>query len=109
MLGVAGLERAGYLRTGARARQAGALSYPLYIIHAPLLLIASTPCVRRLAAGNVDTFAALLLVAILLASSVAAFGIDQPLQRRLRRLAPPRGRATAFDALDRPMAQRSLG
>ncbi len=101
LLGLAGLERASVLRTGRWARRAGALSYPLYILHAVVVLLVSVPLGgRHFASFGVYALAAGLLVAILGVSAGAAFGIDQPLQRWLRQRVAPAGHPTAFDRLE---------
>ncbi len=100
LLGLAGLERARILRPGRWARRSGSVSYPLYILHAVVVLLATIPLAGvRLASGGVYGLAAALLLAILAASAAASFGIDQPLQRWLRRRTWPPGRPTAFDRL----------
>lgn len=101
LLGLAGLERARILRTGSGALRLGALSYPLYILHAVVVLLASVPLGGvRLAGAELWALATALVLAIGAASGGAAFGIDQPLQRWLRRIVTPPGRPTAFDRLE---------
>jgi len=93
MLGLAILEGQGVFRFGGRARRLGAMSYPLYILHAPLLLIVSVNTQgRSFGLPALYAFTALGLVYIYGLSALFAFGIDQPLQRLLRRLSAPRHR-----------------
>ena len=100
LLGFGGLERAGVLRTGRWALRAGAVSYPLYILHAVLVLLLGAALRGvRLDGAGVYALAAGLLLGILVVSAAAAFGIDQPLQRRLRRRVASPARPTAFDGL----------
>jgi peptidoglycan/LPS O-acetylase OafA/YrhL len=84
--GLGGLERAGALRTGALARRLGAVSYPLYILHLPLLLaLAAALGHRHLAPVALAAFGALTLAALYAVCAAVAFGFDQPVQRLLRR------------------------
>ena len=92
ILGCATLERAGTLRFGPRAARvtwlAGAISYPLYLVHLPVLdVVARTLGQRGVAAriGPDATFAVLLASAVL-GGVVLALAVDQPLQRLLRRV-----------------------
>jgi exopolysaccharide production protein ExoZ len=86
ILGLAGLERHGVLRFGRTARRLGAMSYPLYILHAPLLLIVTVHTQgRTYGLPTLYVFALLGLVSIYALSALFAFGVDQPIQRLLRR------------------------
>ncbi len=87
MLGLTGLERLGHLRFGRWAAWLGMLSYPLYIIHMPLMLLAD----NALHWGHYGTAAlylrfALLLGGTLLIAALITVLFDQPVQRLLRRL-----------------------
>jgi peptidoglycan/LPS O-acetylase OafA/YrhL len=88
ILGLAGLERHGTLRLGRLAAWLGALSYPLYLLHEPLMLAASlTLPPLRLHSFALYLFFALGLAAIYAVTAAVTFGFDQPIQRALRRLA----------------------
>ncbi len=87
MLGLAGLERHSILRLPRWAIWLGTLSYPLYILHAALLTLfwkAIPPGLQLGTAGVLTLFFGLLLYIFTLAG-IAAFLIDQPLQRWMRR------------------------
>ena len=92
ILGCATLERDGAIRFGPRAGRfaalAGAVSYPLYLVHLPVLdVVAHALGPSGIAArlGPDLTFATLLAASVL-AGLVLALAVDQPLQRALRRL-----------------------
>ena len=100
LAGLAGLERRGDLRLPAGALAAGAISYPLYILHTVVtLLFSALAGPRRFGDGGLDVLAASIAAAIGTVSAAAAWGIDRPLQRRLRALGRPPGHPTAFDLL----------
>lgn len=87
VLGIAGLERAGVFRLGKLAGWLGAISYPLYVFHEPIMLIIN----NDLPWGKFGTAAlymhfVLLCATILTVSALVTFLYDQPVQRRLRRL-----------------------
>jgi peptidoglycan/LPS O-acetylase OafA/YrhL len=86
MLGFAGLERHGILRLPRAALWAGTLSYPLYILHAALLMLfwRLVPHFMLGSAGVLLLFYG-QLAAIFTIASLAAFLLDQRLQRLLRR------------------------
>lgn len=86
MLGIAGLERHGILRLPRAAIWAGIISYPLYILHMALL----TLLWQHLPPFQLGSTALLLLffaslIGIFTLTGLAAFLLDQPLQRWLRR------------------------
>lgn len=85
ILGVAGLEWHGLLRLPRLACTAGTLSYPLYILHAALLMLfwQSVPPFRLGSAGLLVLFWG-QLIAVFAISFFAAYAIDQPLQRWMR-------------------------
>jgi peptidoglycan/LPS O-acetylase OafA/YrhL len=87
ILGLATLERHGALRLGRWASRLGAISYPLYILHTSMMLIFDECCHGWLKLGTAGLYALFLggLAGIYLVAMLAAFGIDQPLQRWLRR------------------------
>lgn len=87
LLGLAGLERAGAFTLGRWAGWLGAISYPLYIFHAPVFLIVSNNLHLGLhhAPGLYLRLAA-LISAIFLIAALVTFLFDQPVQRGLRRL-----------------------
>ncbi len=91
MLGLGGFERYGRLRFGPWARRLGAVSYPLYILHPPLLLL-TWRFAGDFRLGQAGLYGMLLLglSGLYGAAWLAAFGLDQPLQRALRRWGPVR-------------------
>ncbi|PSJ40817.1 acyltransferase family protein [Allosphingosinicella deserti] len=66
----------------------GAVSYPLYAVHYPILKLAASWQPGSLGWGGT-------IVVILLVSTVIEYGIDAPLRRRLRRRRPARNGAAA--------------
>lgn len=87
MLGIAGLERAGVFRLGKLAGWLGAMSYPLYVFHEPVMLIIDNEWPwGRLGAAQLYIHFSLLCIAVLLLSALVTFLFDQPLQRCLRHL-----------------------
>jgi len=84
--GVAGLERRGKLRFGSTARSLGKLSYPLYITHTPALLVFSM-YTGWLKLGTAGLYGLVVvgLAALYALAALVTFGVDQPLQRRVRR------------------------
>jgi peptidoglycan/LPS O-acetylase OafA/YrhL len=93
ILALASLERSGAFRLGAVARRLGIVSYPLYIVHSTCMAAFLALAGPKLAAAGFHADlawqytilfgAALAIYAI---STAAAFLIDHPLQRLLRRL-----------------------
>ena len=87
ILGLSGLEEAGWLRPYRHAKRLGAMSYPLYILHVPLIFAADQmfPAYRF---STVGLYIGLFIgVAIIYAVTVIiTFGFDRPLQRALSRL-----------------------
>lgn len=86
---LAALERHGGLRLGRRWAALGAMSYPLYLMHAvPGFLLSAWfffhPAARMYYPG-IPTFF-LLLAASLLLSALSAFWFDAPLQRLARKI-----------------------
>ncbi len=93
ILSLAELERHGTLRLGQYAKWAGAMSYPLYIFHGPIIMLAETRLpFGKANAAELYTHFALTAAATLIIAAAAAFLFDQPVQRALRRLT---SRATA--------------
>jgi peptidoglycan/LPS O-acetylase OafA/YrhL len=88
MLGCAALERSGVLRIGAWARRLGAVSYPLYILHAQIMLLVGKLLWGRLHlhGAGMAGFAVVYLLFVFGTATAAAFWLDRPLQRVLRRL-----------------------
>ena len=85
--GLAGLERLGLFRMGRWAGRLGAVSYPLYVLHMPLMiLVAHVLPLGHLSAAGLYLHFALLTAFILAVSALATFLFDQPVQRLLRRL-----------------------
>lgn len=86
LLGVAGLERNGKLRLPRLAATLGALSYPLYILHTPLMLVFHTNAAHLRFGGFGMYFLFLAgLVVIYAASQFVTVFYDQPIQKGLRR------------------------
>jgi exopolysaccharide production protein ExoZ len=87
MLGLAGLERAGGFTLGRFAGWLGAMSYPIYVFHEPVLLVISNalPWGQHHTPGLYLRFIA-IVAAILTVAALVTFLFDQPLQRFLRRL-----------------------
>jgi peptidoglycan/LPS O-acetylase OafA/YrhL len=93
LLALAALERAGMIRLGAMARRLGIISYPLYVLHSSCMTVFLTLAGPKLAAtgfrvGLAGQYAIMFgaALAIYAVAAAAAFLIDQPLQRWLRRL-----------------------
>lgn len=83
--GLAGLERAGAFHTGALARRLGAVSYPLYILHLPLLFALGAKLgPRHFGPLALVAVGVLTLAAVYAVCTAATFGFDQPVQRLLR-------------------------
>jgi len=83
--GLAGLEMLRLLKFGRWASKLGKISYPLYILHAPLgLLLDLQISGRKFGIPALYGLALLGLAAVYGISIAATFWIDQPLQRRLR-------------------------
>jgi peptidoglycan/LPS O-acetylase OafA/YrhL len=86
MLGLAVLERAGTLRLPALAGRLGDMSYPLYILHLPLMLIMEASCTSwlRLPLWGLYSLAVVDLAAIYAVCALVTLVYDQPVQRVLR-------------------------
>jgi exopolysaccharide production protein ExoZ len=87
ILGLARLEQLGLFRCGVAARRLGAISYPLYILHEPLIIAMDQQCGNHLRLGTAGLYALAIagLIAIYAICALVAFGFDQPLQKLLRR------------------------
>jgi peptidoglycan/LPS O-acetylase OafA/YrhL len=90
MAGLAGLERAGALSVGRWAGRLGAASYPLYILHFPLLQLFSRQLGSPFALGLPELYVVFGLecLGLVLLAYLAAVLLDQPLQRLLRHVSP---------------------
>jgi exopolysaccharide production protein ExoZ len=88
ILGCATLERSGAWHLGPWARKLGAISYPLYILHTAIITLVWHISHNRwqFHGANLYLFGTLYLTAIYTLSALAAFCIDKPLQRGLRRI-----------------------
>ncbi len=87
VLGLAGLERLGALRLGRWAGWLGAMSYPVYIFHEPVMLVISNELHWGIfGTAGLYAYFALLCAAILGLAALVTFLFDQPVQRALRRL-----------------------
>jgi peptidoglycan/LPS O-acetylase OafA/YrhL len=87
ILGLAGLERAGVIRLGRWAAWAGMVSYPLYVLHAPLGLVAATHNPHwALSTPRLYGLLVAALTVVFGLSTIATLVFDQPVQRGLRRL-----------------------
>jgi peptidoglycan/LPS O-acetylase OafA/YrhL len=103
MLGLAGLENLGVFRLGRWAGWCGAMSYPLYIFHEPVMLVIN----NQLHWGSFGTLQlylhfAWLSAAILGVAALVTALFDQPLQRALRRVTRRIWPAAALPALYTP-------
>ncbi len=103
ILGLAGLERGGTFRPGRWAAWLGMISYPLYVLHMPIMVLTD----NLLHWGQFSTRAAsmhfvLLNGAILVLSTLMAFLFDQPVQRVLRRIRRRPARAPRHPPLCSP-------
>jgi peptidoglycan/LPS O-acetylase OafA/YrhL len=87
LFGLAWLERLALLRPGKFAARLGAMSYPLYILHMPILLLAANAFswLHLPLPGLYALFAA-YLAAIYTLTWAATVYFDQPIQRALRRI-----------------------
>jgi exopolysaccharide production protein ExoZ len=90
MAGLAGFERLGWLRLGGWARRLGAVSYALYILHTPLLLL-GWHWVGEARFGQAGLYGVFVagLAGLYGVSWLACVVFDQPLQRILRRFPRP--------------------
>ncbi len=87
IVGLANLERLGWLRFGATAQRLGAMSYPLYILHTPLILVVDSSFGwLRLGTVGLNMLAVAGFLALYLLIAIVTFALDQPLQRLLRHL-----------------------
>ena len=87
ILGLAGLERLGVFRLGRLAGWLGMVSYPLYVLHMPLMLLTDNALHWGLFAGwALYAHFILLTGGTLLLSALVTVLFDQPVQRGLRRL-----------------------
>jgi peptidoglycan/LPS O-acetylase OafA/YrhL len=92
ILGMAGLERTGGIRLGKWAARAGMVSYPVYILHAPLgLIFAIHDPHWALSSLWLYGLFAISMMVIFGLSAAAAFFYDQPVQRGLRWLSRKAG------------------
>ena len=88
ILGLALLERHGVIRLGKYAAWAGAMSYPIYLFHEPVLLLV----INRTFPWGLHHMLSLyvrcgaMIAVILVVAALVTFLYDQPVQRALRRL-----------------------
>jgi peptidoglycan/LPS O-acetylase OafA/YrhL len=90
LTGFSSLERCGALRLGRWARQLGVISYPIYILHSPLLLVFDVQF-EQMRLNHAELYMLLvgLIIAVIAICAAIAFAVDQPLQRALRRFNMP--------------------
>lgn len=101
ILGLANLERCGVFRTGRLATALGSVSYPLYILHMPLIVVVITQFhLPKLHMTGLYTALLGGTVIVYAISAAATFWLDQPLQRWLRQASGP-GHEKAPDAAAR--------
>jgi peptidoglycan/LPS O-acetylase OafA/YrhL len=87
ILGMAGLERTGNIRLGKWAEGAGAISYPVYVLHLPLMTVFDVHNPHwALSTGALYALGAAALLGIYGLAALATYFFDQPVQRGLRRL-----------------------
>ncbi|WP_297443923.1 acyltransferase [Acidocella sp.] len=89
IVGLGGLERAGVIRLGKWATVAGMISYPLYILHFPVLTMFDVHKATlhwALSTGALYALGAAALLGIYGLAALATYFFDQPVQRGLRRL-----------------------
>jgi exopolysaccharide production protein ExoZ len=88
ILALANLERAGIIPHLPAARFLGNLSYPLYLIHMPLMQLADTVCTGCLRLPDAALYVPFVVAVVLIYIAAAAVTLlfDQPLQRLLRGL-----------------------
>jgi exopolysaccharide production protein ExoZ len=88
MLGLATLERTGTLRLPAWVFGLGDISYPLYLLHVPLIFLMDRGFGGRLHLPPAGLYALVVmgLVVIFLVAALVTRLFDQPLQRGLRRV-----------------------
>lgn len=107
LLGLAGLERAGGFRLGRWAGWLGAISFPIYIFHEPLMLLITNELHpgqhHRL--GLYAMFVAITAGTLAVATAVA-FLFDQPVQRALRRVGKKKERPEQSPGLPAYSASR---
>jgi peptidoglycan/LPS O-acetylase OafA/YrhL len=95
ILGLAALERSGGWSPGGWAGWLGDMSYPLYLLHLPLVLLLISPLYGRLhvSRGGLFLVLGLGLVLVYAGAALLTWGYDRPVRRALRRLDPGRRRA----------------
>lgn len=100
MLGLAGLERHNILRLGKTASILGAMSYPLYMVHEPLMLVMDQeiPDLKLSLMGLYGLFAFGLAVIFSVAAGVTFF-FDKPVQSLLRAVSTGKIGCFRFHAL----------
>ncbi len=88
ILGLGGLERAGVIRLGKWAAMAGMVSYPLYVLHFPVLTMFDVQKQAwhwALSTFQLYALAVAALLGIYALAALATYLFDQPVQRGLRR------------------------
>jgi peptidoglycan/LPS O-acetylase OafA/YrhL len=87
LLGLAGLERQGRIRLGRWAVWGGVVSYPLYVVHVPAMMLMDH-VLGGLKFGSLGLYIYFVLMSAgtLITATLVAFLYDQPVQRLLRRL-----------------------